>query len=100
MAGMSAIIGIFGGLMILLFSLLVLKPAQKELVLLFSSKRKCCAVKFAGEIRIKTLCLRSKRNRRKNTLSPTGNWKAADTGELVHPNSVTEGTTKLLSKDE
>jgi hypothetical protein len=28
-----------------------------------------------------------------------GSWKAPDTGDLV-PNSVTEGTTKLLQKDE
>jgi hypothetical protein len=28
-----------------------------------------------------------------------GSWKAPDTGEIV-PNSVTEGTTKLLQKDE
>ena len=27
-------------------------------------------------------------------------WKAPDTGELVSPGSVTEGTTKLLSKEE
>lgn len=30
-----------------------------------------------------------------------GNWKAPDTGELTgRPHSVTEGTTKLLNKDE
>jgi hypothetical protein len=27
-------------------------------------------------------------------------WKAPDTGDLVQPASVTEGTTKLLSKEE
>ena len=33
-------------------------------------------------------------------VSPSaGSWKAPDTGELV-PHSVTEGTTKLLQKDE
>ena len=29
-----------------------------------------------------------------------GSWKSYDTGELVQPGSVTEGTTKLLQKEE
>jgi hypothetical protein len=29
-----------------------------------------------------------------------GGWKAPNTGELARPHSVTEGTTKLLNKDE
>ena len=29
-----------------------------------------------------------------------GSWKAPDTGEFARPGSVTEGTTKLLQKDE
>ena len=32
--------------------------------------------------------------------SPAGTWKAPDTGDLVRPPSVTEGTTKLLKKEE
>lgn len=32
--------------------------------------------------------------------SAAGNWKAPDTGDLVAPGSVTEGTTKLLNKDK
>jgi hypothetical protein len=32
--------------------------------------------------------------------APHGNWRAPDTGELVTPGTVTEGTTKLLSKEE
>ena len=30
---------------------------------------------------------------------PANQWKAPNTGELVQPRSVTEGTTKLLEKD-
>ncbi len=32
--------------------------------------------------------------------APANNWRAPDTGELVQPGSVTEGTTKLLSKEK
>jgi Uncharacterized conserved protein len=32
--------------------------------------------------------------------APQGNWRAPDTGELVTPGTVTENTTKLLSKEE
>ena len=31
---------------------------------------------------------------------PANQWKAPNTGEFAQPRSVTEGTTKLLSKDE
>lgn len=33
-------------------------------------------------------------------IPPDGLWRAPDTGELRRPGSVTEGTTKLLKKDE
>lgn len=33
-------------------------------------------------------------------VSPANNFRAPDTGELVQPGSVTEGTTKLLHKEE
>lgn len=33
-------------------------------------------------------------------VAPANNWRAPDTGELVQPESVTEGTTKLLSKEK
>lgn len=32
--------------------------------------------------------------------APQGNWRAPDTGELATPGTVTEGTTKLLSREE
>ena len=33
-------------------------------------------------------------------ISPADNFRAADTGELVQPGSVTEGTTKLLKREK
>lgn len=32
--------------------------------------------------------------------APQGSWKAPETGELAIPGSITEGTTKLLSREE
>jgi hypothetical protein len=98
MAGMSAIIGIFGGLMILLFSLLVLKPAQKELPV-FLQNPNAVPANLHGNQTQNALPPQQTQSAQEY-VSPAGNWKAANTGELVQPNSVTEGTTKLLSKDE
>ena len=33
-------------------------------------------------------------------MPPEGSWRAPDTGDLALPGSVTEGTTKLLKKDQ
>jgi hypothetical protein len=33
-------------------------------------------------------------------MPPANSWKAPDTGEFARPSSVTEGTTKLLKKNQ
>jgi hypothetical protein len=97
LAGMSAIIGIFGGLMILLFSLLILKPAKKELPE-FLRNANVNPAHLHGNQQQNALPPQQTQNAQ-DYVSPVSSWKAPDTGELVRP-SVTEGTTKLLHKDE
>lgn len=95
--GMSAVIGIFGGFMILLASLFFLKSdatmpfPQTEL----------------PNANINTLHAAAQRNLppqqshpAQSYVPPAASWKAPDTGEFARPQSVTEGTTKLLKKDE
>ena len=95
---LSAVIGVFGGLMLLVAALVFLKKAPK-------------AGHYApGELTSQNV--NALHGARQTALPPqqsipvsaysppgAGTWKAPDTGELA-PHSVTEGTTKLLQKDE
>jgi hypothetical protein len=96
-AATFAVLGIFGGLLVMLTSLLFL-PSEKK------SFQPEIAGQQANFIAPPT---------NKNALPPpqsypvsdfappaAGSWKAPDTGEFARPGSVTEGTTKLLQKDE
>jgi len=97
LTGISAVIGIFGGLMLMIASLLLLKPAKKSYGF--------PAVEIPGS-NPQTLYGAQQRN----ALPPqqtiptsgyvppaAGNWR--HTNDLT-PTSVTENTTKLLQKDE
>ncbi|MCW5958681.1 MAG: zinc ribbon domain-containing protein [Pyrinomonadaceae bacterium] len=99
LAGMSAIIGIFGGLMIALFSLLVLKPAAKELPEFMQNHPPPVPAQFAGS-RSQQALPPQQSQPVGDYFAPQGSWKTPDTGELAQPNSVTENTTKLLKKEE
>lgn len=98
-AGLS-IIGFCGGLLIAALSFLFLENEKKNP----QGKSKLPKDNFAPQY--------LSGNQHQNALPPqtsqpvsayappsAGSWKAPDTGELV-PHSVTEGTTKLLQKDE
>lgn len=95
-----AIIGFCGGLLIAALSFLFLQNERKDL----QGQNDFQNLSGAPEY------LKGKQNRTAlppQTSQPVsayappgaGSWKAPDTGDLV-PNSVTEGTTKLLQKDE
>lgn len=103
LAGLSAVFGVFSSLIILLASLFFLgKPVEQS--------------DFAAMPQTLTNNQQNLRGKETNqaTLPPQqtqpanaytspaqgGLWKAPDTGELVTPGSVTEGTTKLLRKEE
>jgi len=98
-AGFSAVIGIFGGLMFLICSLVLLKSEPKE----FNYQNQ-------AELTGKTTQNLYGTNQpalppqmsypAQNYVSPAGAWKAPDTGELVQPGSVTDATTKLLKKED
>lgn len=100
MAGVSAILGVFGGLGLLIASLLLLRPA--------SSLRHQVAVPLVNRVPSSMSA-----DPARNALPPptaqdsinyeppaVGKWRAPDTGDLVRPGSVTEATTRLLKKDE
>jgi len=100
LAGISAILGVFGGLMLLIGSLVLLKSPPK-------AGRSHPAL--AGQAVPATLygthnqpALPPQQSQPASTYAPpgTGAWRAPDTGDLARPGSVTEGTTKLLRKEE
>ncbi len=102
LSAVSAVFGVFSSLLILLFSIFFLGKPPKD------SLNQQAFVQNNNEI-LQNL---SGRQTRQNILSPqqtqaaqdfvappAASWKKYDTGELVQPGSVTEGTTKLLKKE-
>ena len=97
LAGVSAIIGIFGGLMWLIASLVFLK----------SSKVTSFPMNELPNANMNTLHAANlhglppqQTQPAQSYVPPVNSWKAPDTGEFVRPGSVTENTTKLLKKEE
>lgn len=100
LAAMSAILGIFGGLIIMLSSMFFLKPDSKPF-------RNQSGLE-GGNVSRHNLY----GNQNQNALPPqqtipadfyappANSWKAPETGDLARPSSVTEETTKLLNKDK
>ena len=96
---LSAVIGVFGGLMLLIAALAFLKKTPKE--------------GHYARVEPPAQNVNTLHGARHTALppqqsipvenyvppAPAGTWRAPDTGEL-RPHSVTEGTTKLLQKDE
>lgn len=98
LAGMSAIVGIFGGLMIFLASLFFLKNPAKEFPLSTNELPRPNVYNIHGT---NAPALPTQQSIPVDTyVPPAGSWKAADTGDLAHPHSVVEDTTKLLHKDK
>lgn len=97
LAGAAAVIGIFGGLMFLVSSLVFLKksPEGFELPMMETPNAKGL---YGNANRN---ALPPQQNTPVSSYAPpAGGWRAPDTGEISHPSSVTESTTKLLKKDE
>lgn len=100
-AGYFAVLGSLGGLILLVSTFLFLPKEQsiypqQENVLPAPPRQ---AAQFAARIRRQALPPQMSQPV-ESYVPPANSWKAPDTGELVRPGSITEGTTKLLKKDE
>lgn len=93
-----AILGVFGSLFILIFSLLFLPSSKRPNFGSFSAIRSAPPGLHTnlGHNQLPA----ERMQPAENYVSPQGSWRAPDTGELSTPGSVTEGTTKLLDKDQ
>ena len=100
-AGVSAVFGLFTSLMLLIFSLGVLKRSPKPYLLpAIELPQVQQAQGLYGPPNHQALPPQQSQPASAYT-APQGGWRTPDTGELAKtPGSVTETTTKLLKRDE
>jgi len=98
-AGVAAVFGVFSTMMLLIISLAILKRAPKSYELAAHQMPANQASLYGNS---PMGALPPQQSQPASTyLPPEGSWRAPDTGDLTkRPASVTEGTTKLLKKDE
>lgn len=96
----AAILGFVGGLLIMLFSWLFLPAEPKQISSLDANQNLNAMPYFPNENRNQTALPPQQTQPAQSYVPPVNSWKAPDTGELSNPGSVTEGTTKLLKKEE
>lgn len=101
LAAMSAILGIFGGLLLMLASFAFLK-SEPKVYTLPSAPVEMPNAEVHGLYGSRAgAALPPQQSEPVSTyVPPAGSWRAPDTGEFARPGSVTENTTKLLKEDE
>ncbi len=99
LAGMSALIGLFGGLMILLFSKFFLKNPPNDLDMQALLNNANPQNLSSRQTQQNVLPSQQTQSAQEYVAPSAASWKTFNTGELVQPGSVTEGTTKLLKKE-
>ena len=95
LALMCAIVGTMGGIVLVIASFAFLKKEPNDTVN-FSQELPDYNAKNLHQSQQTALPPQSAQS----YVSPANSWKAADTGEMFQPPSVTEVTTKLLKKEE
>ena len=101
LVAISAVTGVFGGLLLLIGSLAIL-PSSKTPKLLPGSEHPVPNAQPAG-LRAEPAAPGLPPQQQEPAGfygAPQGSWRAPETGDLVERGSVVEGTTKLLKKDE
>lgn len=98
-AGVSAVFGVFSTMMFLIISLAALKRAPKSHEL--APYQVPPVAPLYGNTQMGALPPQQQTQPASTYMPPEGSWRAPDTGDLARrPGTVTEGTTKLLKKDE
>jgi hypothetical protein len=101
LAGLCAVTGVFGGLLILIGSL-VLLPSSKLMAKLPVQDMPMPQTQPAGLYGAPAQPGLPPQQQQPAGIysAPQGSWRAPDTGDLVERGSVIENTTKLLKQDE
>ncbi len=98
LAGVFALIGTMGGMVLTVASFLILKKEQPKFDMHQNTLSSSAAKNLHGANQ--NALPPQQTQPAQSYVPPANSWKAADTGELAHPGSITEETTKLLSKDQ
>jgi hypothetical protein len=99
LAGVSAIIGIFGGLMWMIGALVFLPSSRAPNAISAGLTASQTAQGLYGQGQQQALP--PQQSQPVSSYVPAaGGWRAPDTGEFANPGSVTDSTTKLLKHDE
>ena len=99
-AGVSAVFGLFSSLMFMIISLALLRRGPKPYEMAVHQMPVVPQpMQMYGNPQVGALPPQQTQPAA-SYMPPEGSWRAPDTGDLVRPGSVTEGTTKLLRKDE
>lgn len=100
-AGFFFILGMMGALIMIVLSFLFLPKAQKEFQNQNIMQSAQQPAQFTGTTQNQYALPPPQTQSAQSYMPPPANsWKAPDTGELARPGSVTEGTTKLLRKED
>ena len=99
LAAISAITGIFGGMMFLISSMLFLKKPMPAFVMSLNSMPNQQPSSVYGTANQNALPPQQSQPA-STYMPPEGAWRAAETGDFARPGSITDNTTKLLKKDE
>ncbi len=102
LAGISAVFGVFSSLLIFLFSLFFLGSPNKNLPnQQYIQNQQTAQQNLSGRQTTQQALPPNQTQYAEDFVAPAaGSWKAPETGDLAQPGSVTEGTTKLLTKEQ
>ena len=98
LAGICAVTGVFGALLILIGSLVFLPSSKQFLRMPIQEMPHPQPAAIYGNPNAGALPPQRQQPATDYAAPGAGSWRAPDTGDLV-PGSVIEGTTKLLKKD-
>jgi hypothetical protein len=99
-AGVSAVFGLFTTMLLLIFSLGFLKKTQKTINVAALEAHQMQATALHGQPMNQHALPPQQSVPAQSYAAPQGGWRTPDTGEFATPGSVTDSTTKLLSKEE
>ena len=99
LAALCAVTGVFGALLILISSLVFL-PSSKQMLRMPVQEFPGTQPTALYANQNLTALPPQQQQPANQYAAPPGSWRAPDTGDLVGPGTVIEGTTKLLKRDE
>lgn len=99
-AAVAAVFGVFTTIMLLILSLGFLKKTQKTISIAALEAHQMQATGLYGSTPNQPALPPQQSQPAQAYAAPQGNWRTPDTGEFATPGSVTDSTTKLLTKEE